>query len=338
MKSLTPLESSATSFGKLLRGLKDTYGWVPLREIETEDLIHLLEHSAGTDQERESLQRFAPWLRQDLLELLSTSPKKRDQQWSAVSLSTPIGWSGAATSTALRILDCSLALSSSDRRGSTPAGVQVVSSTSPNTAPWKLPVLGGVAGVVLAGGLALAVQVTRYRQEVLCQQQATSEQKAELVRLKGELEKRKRSDTSSSQTSRLQPENPEPLPRPSLPERSSEPPVLPSTPSPSPLPAPPPAPPMAALPPDVPWEGCEQATGEGPPPQPGDIWWPVVGPPSSLEAVRRQCRGDAFENKDGNVQVASFRDRSAAESFAGRLSADSRHPYTFYVGEPTTYD
>uniref|UniRef100_UPI001E3138D2 hypothetical protein n=1 Tax=Synechococcus sp. 1G10 TaxID=2025605 RepID=UPI001E3138D2 len=73
-------------------------------------------------------------------------------------------------------------------------------------------------------------------------------------------------------------------------------------------------------------------------PQTGDTWWPVVGQSESLEAVQRHCRGDAFRNRDGNVQVASFRDRSAAVAFAQELSADRQHPYTFYVGEPTSYD
>jgi hypothetical protein len=85
------------------------------------------------------------------------------------------------------------------------------------------------------------------------------------------------------------------------------------------------------------WDGCEESSGEGAPPEPGDTWWPVVGPPNSLEQVRIHCRSDAFVNKDGNVQVASFRDQSAAASFSDRLSSDMAHPFRFYVGYPTTY-
>jgi hypothetical protein len=36
------------------------------------------------------------------------------------------------------------------------------------------------------------------------------------------------------------------------------------------------------------------------------------------------------------VQIASFRDRATAETFAQQLTSDNSHPFTFNVGEPTT--
>lgn len=69
--------------------------------------------------------------------------------------------------------------------------------------------------------------------------------------------------------------------------------------------------------------------------QSGQTWWPVVGPRSSLESVLSRCRADAFINKSGNVQVASFRDRNTARSFAERLNRDSTHAFQFWVGDPT---
>jgi hypothetical protein len=65
------------------------------------------------------------------------------------------------------------------------------------------------------------------------------------------------------------------------------------------------------------------------------VWWPVVGPAESLAAARRFCRADAYTNRSGNVQVASFRDRDTAEAFAEELSSDMSHPYGFWVGDPS---
>jgi hypothetical protein len=84
------------------------------------------------------------------------------------------------------------------------------------------------------------------------------------------------------------------------------------------------------------WQACVDYGGnDGPPPQPGQTWWPVVGPGEALEASRLHCRGDAFTNANGNAQVASFRDRDTAAAFAQQLTEDSSHPYSFWVGDPT---
>ncbi len=98
--------------------------------------------------------------------------------------------------------------------------------------------------------------------------------------------------------------------------------------------------PISAEPPAEPtvrdqrWQACVAEDGrQGPPPQSGETWWPVVGPADALEAARRHCRSDAFLNSQGNVQIASFRDHGSAEAFAETLTTDSSHPWGFRVGE-----
>lgn len=84
------------------------------------------------------------------------------------------------------------------------------------------------------------------------------------------------------------------------------------------------------------WQACVAYSSEdGPPPQAGETWWPVVGPGEALEAARQHCRSDAFTNAGGNVQVASFRDRDTAAAFAEQLTRDNSHPYSFWVGDPS---
>lgn len=96
-------------------------------------------------------------------------------------------------------------------------------------------------------------------------------------------------------------------------------------------PADPPAPSNTAT-----WQACvDYASDGGAPPQQGETWWPVVGPAEALAASREHCRGDAFSNASGNVQVASFRDRSTAAAFAEQLTRDNSHPYSFWVGDPS---
>ena len=92
--------------------------------------------------------------------------------------------------------------------------------------------------------------------------------------------------------------------------------------------------------PDTPsptWQAClDDQSRTAPSPQPGETWWPVVGAVESLQAARQHCRADAFVNRKGVVQIASFRDRATAETFAQQLTSDNSHPFTFNVGEPTT--
>lgn len=84
------------------------------------------------------------------------------------------------------------------------------------------------------------------------------------------------------------------------------------------------------------WPACAiDVNQNAPPPQPGETWWPVVGPVDSLQDARQYCRGDAYINRSGNVQVASFRDRSVALEFASAISANSNGRYRFWLGEPS---
>ena len=85
------------------------------------------------------------------------------------------------------------------------------------------------------------------------------------------------------------------------------------------------------------WQACADYAGnDAPPPQAGETWWPVVGPREALADSRQHCRGDAFINSTGNVQIASFRDRDTATAFAEQLTRDNSHPYSFWVGDSTT--
>lgn len=82
------------------------------------------------------------------------------------------------------------------------------------------------------------------------------------------------------------------------------------------------------------WQAClDQDSRDPEPPQPGETWWPVVGPSDSLEGARRHCRADAFINRSGNAQISSFRDRDTATAFAEQLTQDSSHPWRFWVGD-----
>jgi hypothetical protein len=82
------------------------------------------------------------------------------------------------------------------------------------------------------------------------------------------------------------------------------------------------------------WQAClDQDRRDAEPPQPGETWWPVVGPSESLDDARRHCRADAFINRSGNAQISSFRDRDTATAFAEQLTQDSSHQWRFWVGD-----
>ncbi|NDG75549.1 MAG: hypothetical protein EBX49_09500 [Synechococcaceae bacterium WB8_1B_136] len=84
------------------------------------------------------------------------------------------------------------------------------------------------------------------------------------------------------------------------------------------------------------WQACvDYAANDGPPPQAGETWWPVVGSAEALQDARLHCRSDAFTNASGNTQVASFRDRATAAAFAQQLTSDQSHPHNFWVGDAT---
>lgn len=84
------------------------------------------------------------------------------------------------------------------------------------------------------------------------------------------------------------------------------------------------------------WQACEQdSMVEKASPQPGETWWPVVGPAEALQDAKLYCRSDAFVSaRTGKVQISSFRDRSVAVRFAELLTSDNSHPWSFEVGPP----
>lgn len=84
------------------------------------------------------------------------------------------------------------------------------------------------------------------------------------------------------------------------------------------------------------WQACvEENSKNVPPPQPGETWWPVVGPIGSLADAKMRCRSDSFVNRSGNVQISSFRDQQTAINFVQRLSSDKNNPWRFWVGDPS---
>lgn len=120
-------------------------------------------------------------------------------------------------------------------------------------------------------------------------------------------------------------------PKPPPPKQPSPDP-LPPQPQPTPPPQPQPSPPAQPI--TSRWQACEQeAVQDAPPPQPGETWWPVVGPAEALADAQQHCRADAFvSGSSDQVQIASFRDPQVAQQFAAQLSADSSHPWSFAVG------
>lgn len=312
-------------FGKLLHRLKNTYGWAALRRMPPEDLILLMQRSARTEAEVNAAQAFSPWIGQGLIELLVLQPRQRDQRLPMLPVA------GATTTDALkatlRSLDRALALSRSERQLSEQhPGPAVTAAPSPRQKP-LVPVLVLASVIGLAAAMAVTAQIARYRQEVMRQQAMAREQKAELDRVKLQLEEQQKAAATPPPAP-----SPPPLNRRSLPAQTTsarpragtDAPGLPSS--------------QGVGQSGLTWRACEQDQPPGAPPRSGDTWWPVVGPAAALEALRRHCRGDAFLNKDSNVQVASFRDRSSALLFAMELTAEPGHAYVFRLGEPTIYD
>lgn len=325
---MTITVSMAEQFGGLLRKLKDTYGWPALRAMSAQDLIVLLERSCRSPADYGAVRALDPWMRSGLRDLLAAPPGQRQRHWPKLSID--LGCPADVLEASAKKMDRSLALSRADRRDLPTTSVVAVDQPRNGQTSRITPLLLGATAIGLAGGLALTIQIGRYRQEVMRQQQASREQKAELDRVKRQLSEREQSAGTSESESPTRSATSETLPRPALPESAPDPP----SPGPTPSSASASEQTVAAQ-----WNGCERdADSNATAPQSGEVWWPVTGPLASLEAVRRHCRADAFRNRDGNVQVASFRDRSAAASFAEQLSADSQHPYTFYVGEPSRYD
>lgn len=325
---MAPTETEAREFAILLRDLKDTYGWKSLVLMPKADLLILLRRSLRTEGQGPALSAFEGWIQIGLLTMLSTPSRQREKSWAGIA--SALGWPEREVSLSLKILDQTLALSKADRRHNSFQAGFIPSGRQPSTELWKQPLLVGLATLILVGGFTLAIQLVHYRDELRNQREKTEEQQGELDGLKLELQKETDEENIAQPSQDPPTEVPEPLLRPALPDEPLTQRPVPPRPQSDPTPV--------SESSTSRWNGCEQAVGEGAAPQSGDMWWPVVGPPNSLEDARRYCRSDAFRNSEGNVQIASFRSQSDAYAFAQQLTADSQHPYVFRVGEPTTYD
>jgi len=85
---------------------------------------------------------------------------------------------------------------------------------------------------------------------------------------------------------------------------------------------------------------CEDTSQQGRgscPPRPGDVWWPVIGGPETLEAVPHAIAAtEASTTSDGTDEVAPFPRLEGAERFASRNHGlTPRTGSSFGSGEPT---
>ncbi|SBO44239.1 protein of unknown function [Cyanobium sp. NIES-981] len=303
-------QSSINDLAALLKGLKQNYGWATLRGMPVQDFRVLLDRAARTESERNAIREFDEWIGHGLLEVLSSRSSQRIK--AITDFTASLDQPKDEVIASIEKLDRAIALTRADRRLQRAGNTSSVLSKTQHHPASRLILVAGIAILIMAGGFAVTVQIEQYRRELASQKKASASQKNELENLKRELEKQKKTEAEKEQVERLAPSNPAPLPRPKLPE----------------------APPAQTA---QPWPVCELFSRESPA-QSREVWWPVVGPTDSLDAVRRFCRQDAFRNRDGNVQVASFRDREMAAAFADQLNSSRQHPYTFYVGDPTIYD
>jgi hypothetical protein len=318
----------------LLAQLKETYGWDSLCSMPAEDLVLLMERSARDPDAALAARVIAPWLQNGLLNQLQLPTKRRDEQIERSAVAT--GTDKQSLFNALLIFDKKLQLSRNEKKLQVPESDGTEKKEVPSVLQAKAStVLAAALGIGLAIGLLITHQVSSYRQ-VLQRQLEASEKEAR----KAKEEAKKQEDGEMNQRRSLPPPAatplPEPseIPRPSLPDSTAMPESVPSEQtrgSPSASDSNPSAE-------DIRWQGCDSPDPTAGTARAQNTWWPVVGPPESLEAVQRHCRRDAFRNNDGNTQIASFPDRSVAEAFAREISGDGRHPYFFYIGDPTTYD
>ncbi len=318
----------------LLAQLKETYGWASLCAMPVEDLVLLMERSARDADAAQASKVIAPWLHAGLLSQLQLSAKQRNDLIARSAVDTATD--PQSLRNALLAFDKKLRLSREERLKGAADGKRA-DADGPSSGVQATPstVLAVALGIGLAVGLLVTYQVSSYRQ-VLQRQFDTSEEaarkaKAEADQQPEQEEEQRKSPQPPSATPLPEPSE---LPRPSLPESTAPTESAPSEQPRESATATQPSTPAD----DIRWQGCDSPDPTAGTSRAQNTWWPVVGPPGSLAAVQRHCRSDAFRNNDGNTQIASFPDRSVAEAFAREVSGDSRHPYLFYIGDPTIYD
>lgn len=308
--SALPPKACLQAFGWMLRGLKETYGWPGLTGLEPVALIQLLERSAKDRSEAELVDRVDPLIRAGWMDLLAAPRSERAALAAAVA-----GRIGVTASALTPLADAcrrSLALGFGERRAATAPARQ-------GQQGW----IGFAIATILvaAAGFVLAVEAGRGRLEVVGLRERNQSQQEEIEKLEEalaqarnslqQLESSAAAAVPASPPSRLPEAPPDPWPMDSQGSTTFS-----STER---------------------WSGCETLPAGPDLPRPGDVWWPVVGGPETLEAVRRHCRSEASTTSDGRTEVARFPDLEGAERFASRITADPRHGFIFRVGERTLF-
>lgn len=333
--SISSLIERSDYVASLLKECKDTYGWSAVRTMNYTELTLLLQRLASEPKDREAVSAYERLFQNGLLELLSTPRKQRQVELNHLASSlyaTPDDLNDL-----LSRFESRLRLSRADKRL---AGSNTKTRTVVSVPPWKRYkwlILIGSLFILSSVGISIGFQLYRTRTELSRQKENSQKQKDDIEKLKQQLADQKPARTKDEEVAtdasiEGESSNDSRIPSSSETGTSSSPmPDLPAT-ADSETDARP-----SAITSSIRWDGCDVTQGSPSKPRQGDVWWPVVAPASALENVREHCRSDAFLNRDGNVQVASFNDRSQAEEWARLVSADTKHPYRLWVGDSTVY-
>lgn len=295
----------------------------------------LLQRLGSEPRDREVVSAYEPLFRNGLLDLISTPRKQR--QTELHGLASSLNATPVEIDALLSQIENRLHLSRADKHLS---NFSTKTRTVVTVSPWKEYKWLIVAGSLLllsSVGISIAFQLHRTRVELSRQIESSKKQEDAIERLKKQIADQKPTLANEGEVAAdasIQEEISSDSRIPSSSETGS--PSSPITDSPNLRSAEADGRPTEVSSP-IRWDGCEVNQGSASRPSQGDVWWPVVAPASALEKVRIHCRSDAFLNRDGNVQVASFDSRAQAEEWARRVSADDNHPYRLWVGDSTVY-
>lgn len=321
--SIASLKGRADYVASLLKQCKETYGWAALRAMNSKELTLLLRRSVPESSPQETVWAFDPLFQYGLLELLSTPRKRRQnllQEMAARFHST-----SSDVEELISLFDQQLKLGRAELREEQ-FNTQPADRVSP--AAWqryRWSLLSGGLLLIAAAGISIGIQLYKTQTDLARQKENSQQQEKDIESLKQKLAEQKKKEKQAM--------NPLPSGTPGV----AKPVAPPAATIPDPAPRLPSTPSRVDRLSSLRWDGCDQSNQPVSEPRQGDQWWPVVAPSSALESVRNHCRGDAFINRDGNVQVASFNNRARAAEWARRVSMDNSHPYQFWVGESTIY-